>query len=111
MRPKAVKQTDLALAIDKSDQWIGEERRRLEDFQKMLAKLQGHVKSGFKDVPVEVIAGDLQQARNFTKELAPEFRNTGDSHFLEFESQFNSTLGDFKSKSQNEFQELLRTGR
>ena len=107
-RPKAVKQTNLALAINKSEQWIGEERRRLEDFQKLLTKLQGHVQSGFKGAPVEVIAGDLQRARDFSKELAPEFRNTGDSHFLEFESQFNSTLMDFKSKLQHEFQESLR---
>src|ERR1017187_4040434 len=106
--PNAVSRTTLAIAIQKSEQWIAEERKRLEAFQGMLSKLQQHTQSAITDAPVEKIALDLQQAHDFTKELAPEFRNTGESQFLEFENQFDSLLTAAKAKLQEEFQASLK---
>jgi hypothetical protein len=105
--PNAVSRTKLAIAIQNTEQWIAEERKRLETFQGMLTKLQHHAQSAFTDAPVEIIARDLQQAHDFSNELAPEFRNTGESQFLEFENQFDSVLTAAKAKSQEEFQVLL----
>ena len=106
--PKAVANSGLALEIQKADQWIKTEHQRVETFQGMLGKIERHQQSGFKDATIEIIGKDWQQVGDFKKELAPEFRNTGEAQFLEFENQFGAVMQALKQDAETTFQAELR---
>ena len=106
--PTAVTQSRLALEIQKADQWISLERQRTETFRTMLGKLERHQQSGFKDASIEIIAKDWQQVQDFKKELAPEFRDTGEAALLEFENQFDALVQTLKREAEGVFQKGLK---
>jgi len=107
-KPKAVAQSKLGLAVQKSELWIAVEHQQVNIFREMLAKLERHEHSGFEDASADVVAKEWQQALDFSKTLAPEYRNIGQAQFLEFENQFDNILQARKREAEEKFQTLLK---
>jgi ribosomal protein S18 acetylase RimI-like enzyme len=105
---KALPAARLTLALQETEEWAAGERRQLELLGSMLEKLRAQRQSEFKNVSVDDILRDLDQARNHAKELAPEFRSVGTAELLEFEAAFDSTLQKRQQQLQADFQAVLK---